>query len=635
MSGHANDHRKIVLRHLHLIVCALLMLLTAGCGDHSAAPTPADQTTADASRTGSASFSVRWQTDQTDSASADAPSRSAIEDCSAAGIETITCVVYDPSNSPVANGGPWACADHGATMDRIPQGSGLTFVILGRDTADGNITYQGSTASPVTIVPGETTDAGTIIANPFVPTALAADAVSAGRIELDWNDQGAPGYRIYQNGELAATPASPSFSVIDLTPNTQYCYTVSAVDRFGNESGRSNPDCATTWAEDDTEPPTTPTNPAATAVSASQIDLSWTESTDNVGIAGYRIYRNGREVGQSDIPTFSESGLLSDTEYCYTVGAFDGAGNPSPQSPPVCATTLQSVVWYRDGDQDGYGDPSAPTVTSDTQPSGYVSDNTDCDDRMGAIHPGATETCNEVDDDCDDRVDEGVQNTYYLDDDGDRFGDPDNSTQACAVPEGYVDNSADCRDDLPDVNPDAAEVCNAIDDNCNDDIDENCMLNPTASFTARLIGNALVLVGDANDQEGQPFNSNSLFIKEGTSDRVGLEFDIQNLSNVGSVALQFEMNNMDAPRVSKLSMHRYYANGLANAEDYFLTDLHQQIEAFSDNGEGGRQSYFFDITDAFFATRDAEQPYMGILIKADDANARYTLFNPILTVSQE
>jgi chitodextrinase len=458
MSKYIEDKKKIVSLGISYVFCVLLILLTAGCGDHSTAPATDDITPTDDSRTGSASFSVQWQTDETDTASTDATPRYAIENCSAVGIAVITCMVYDASNNLIASGGPWDCEDHSAYMERVPAGSDLTFTILGWDTADGNIIYQGSTSSDVNIIAGEKTDAGTITAAPFVPTSLVASAVPTNRIDLNWDDQGATGYRVYQDGVMVATPTSPPFGIIDLVPNTQYCYTVSAVDDYGNESGQSNEVCATTG---DTQAPSTPTELNAVAISSSQIDISWGASNDDVGVAGYHVYRDGELVGTTPTLTYSDTGLISNTEYAFTVAAYDEADNQSPETSPVYIMTRQSFVWYRDGDEDGYGDENATPINSETQPLGYVSDNTDCNDEQGSINPGATEECNQIDDNCDKSVDEGL--TF------DRDGDGFTSVGSC---QGSAD---DCNDLIESINPDADEVCNdRIDNNCNDLIDEDC-----------------------------------------------------------------------------------------------------------------------------------------------------------------
>ena len=90
----------------------------------------------------------------------------------------------------------------------------------------------------------------------------------------------------------------------------------------------------------DSTAPSTPTGLTATAQSSSQINLSWSAATDNVAVAGYRVYRNGTQVATSTGTTYSNTGLTAGTAYSYTVAAYDTAGNVSPQSASVNATTL-------------------------------------------------------------------------------------------------------------------------------------------------------------------------------------------------------------------------------------------------------------------------------------------------------
>jgi len=92
----------------------------------------------------------------------------------------------------------------------------------------------------------------------------------------------------------------------------------------------------------DTQPPSAPGNLTATAVSSSQINLSWTASTDNVGVAGYDVYRNGVKVGSTTSTSYSDTGLAASTTYSYFVKARDAAGNESAASNTASATTQAS-----------------------------------------------------------------------------------------------------------------------------------------------------------------------------------------------------------------------------------------------------------------------------------------------------
>jgi len=188
----------------------------------------------------------------------------------------------------------------------------------------------------------------------------------------------------------------------------------------------------------------------------------------------------------------------------------------------------EATPWYADADGDGYGDP-ATAVSACTPPEGHVADATDCDDSHASAAPGLEEVCDELDNDCDGDVDEGVTLTWYEDRDGDSWGAIDRTVYACATPEGYAGLGGDCDDasdryypgapesdctdpndyncdgsvayaddDLdgyaacaecddrdPSRNPAAAEVCNTIDDDCDgltDDADPSADLSTGATY---------------------------------------------------------------------------------------------------------------------------------------------------------
>jgi hypothetical protein len=124
-------------------------------------------------------------------------------------------------------------------------------------------------------------------------------------------------------------------------------------------------------------------------------------------------------------------------------------------------------TWYIDVDGDGYGS-STYTVSACAQPAGYVADSTDCNDLDSDIHPGATEICDGVDQDCDGSVDEGATDpgTWYLDADGDGYGDVSSTTTGCSAPTGYVADDTDCDDDDASIHPDAVEICDGLDNDC-------------------------------------------------------------------------------------------------------------------------------------------------------------------------
>jgi len=140
-------------------------------------------------------------------------------------------------------------------------------------------------------------------------------------------------------------------------------------------------------------------------------------------------------------------------------------------------------TYYADNDNDGFGNPNS-FIQRCSQPQGYVTNNSDCNDNNNAINPNATEVCDGIDNNCNGQVDEGLTlTTYYADADNDSYGNPNSSVQRCSQPQGYVTNNSDCNDNNANVNPAATEICgNGLDDNCNGQVDEGCNATPLVSI---------------------------------------------------------------------------------------------------------------------------------------------------------
>ena len=108
---------------------------------------------------------------------------------------------------------------------------------------------------------------------------------------------------------------------------------------FGIASNSSTTTPAVTTPSPDTTPPSIPTGLAATLASATQVNLSWNASTDNVGVTGYNVFRNGTKVGTSTSTSYQGTSVAAGTTYTYAVSAYDAAGNTSAQSSSVSITT--------------------------------------------------------------------------------------------------------------------------------------------------------------------------------------------------------------------------------------------------------------------------------------------------------
>jgi hypothetical protein len=148
---------------------------------------------------------------------------------------------------------------------------------------------------------------------------------------------------------------------------------------------------------------------------------------------------------------------------------------------------LTGQEYFRDTDEDSYGDPNN-AVWSCELVDGVVDNSEDCDDANADIHPDADEVCDEVDNDCDDLIDDAddsidvsTQSEFFLDYDGDGFGDDGISETTCTPSNMYVAQAGDCLDTDANINPDASEVCDGIDNNCDQVLDDS---NTVSGITA-------------------------------------------------------------------------------------------------------------------------------------------------------
>ena len=137
-------------------------------------------------------------------------------------------------------------------------------------------------------------------------------------------------------------------------------------------------------------------------------------------------------------------------------------------------TAVDASTWYLDSDEDGYG--GSTSLISCSAPTQYVGNSTDCDDTQSASFPQNTEICDGLDNNCDGNIDENTAvdaSTWYLDADEDGFGDADLSLQRCNQPNGYISDGTDCDDLNPQSNPNASEICDEQDNDCDGTIDNN------------------------------------------------------------------------------------------------------------------------------------------------------------------
>jgi chitodextrinase len=155
-------------------------------------------------------------------------------------------------------------------------------------------------------------------------------------ITLSWNastdNVAVTGYGRYRNGSLVSSGTGTSFAFTGLSCGTSYTLAVDAYDAAGNRSGKGQLTASTSACPADSTPPSVPGNFAASSATQTSITLTWTASTDNVGVSGYTAYNGTTGLGNTSATTFNVSGLSCGTSYSLGVDAYDAAGNRSAKA---------------------------------------------------------------------------------------------------------------------------------------------------------------------------------------------------------------------------------------------------------------------------------------------------------------
>ncbi|HSX42843.1 MAG TPA: Ig-like domain-containing protein [Candidatus Saccharimonadales bacterium] len=186
---------------------------------------------------------------------------------------------------------------------------------------------------------------------PGTPSGLAASALSYSSIRLTWkastDNIGVTGYVIMRDGVPVTTVgAVTTYTDTNLNANTSYGYQVQALDAAGNKSALSTRVTAKTPNVADSQAPSTVSGLSGQSVSPSQVNLSWTAATDNIGVTSYDVYRSTGSadpqlVGSSNAITYGDPALAANTTYAYYVVAKDAAGNAAQPSDTITVTTQQ------------------------------------------------------------------------------------------------------------------------------------------------------------------------------------------------------------------------------------------------------------------------------------------------------
>jgi chitodextrinase len=233
------------------------------------------------------------------------------------------------------NGSLIANTPNTSYTDSVTPGATYSYTVTAYDAA-GNVSFQSAPSAPLAVLKDTTPPSAPV----WISLVPATSSVA-----LSWtastDNVGVAGYLVYRNGnkipEITGYLTGTTYTDTGLLPGNNFTYRVIAYDLAGN-SAESNTANVTTVA--DITPPTAPASLYATAKSSNEIDVNWQPSSDNVGIAGYYVYRDGSQIANVSSSPYADTNLSALTSHLYTIAAYDAAGNVSPQSFGVQATTL-------------------------------------------------------------------------------------------------------------------------------------------------------------------------------------------------------------------------------------------------------------------------------------------------------
>jgi len=220
-----------------------------------------------------------------------------------------------------------------------------TYAVRAIDKA-GNISDFSPKVQATTEKEANTEEKDTI--PPTTPTNLIASNTTQTSTDLSWissiDEGGVKEYVVYQEAVSIATVTDTTYQVTGLSANTEYRFTVRTYDLADNESPFSNEVLLTTKNEVDTTPPTAPSDLIAINTTQTMTDLSWTESTDNIGVTLYAVYQDGVSIATVTETTYQVTNLSASTDYNFTVSALDSSENESLLSNVVSITTPEHTA---------------------------------------------------------------------------------------------------------------------------------------------------------------------------------------------------------------------------------------------------------------------------------------------------
>jgi chitodextrinase len=222
-------------------------------------------------------------------------------------------------------------------LSGLVSGSSNSITVVALDIAGNKST--ASTALTVNLLD---------VVAPSVPSGFATFNVTQSGFTVSWtastDNRAVRSYNVYRNGTYVATVGTNRYTFTGLTTSTTYNISVLAIDTSNNRSIQSAPFAVTTSTPPDVTAPSIPSGLTTTSVSSNRILLTWTPSTDNIGITGYNVYVNNVYVKTVTAAQTDLTGLTQLTTYSIEVQALDAAKNRSLRSTLLVVTTRDGLA---------------------------------------------------------------------------------------------------------------------------------------------------------------------------------------------------------------------------------------------------------------------------------------------------
>jgi MYXO-CTERM domain-containing protein len=323
-------------------------------------------------------------------------------------------------------------------------GSSTTGCTSCHGTSASTATTVTFSAATTTVAPGESVAVSLVVRNSTLAGAGLNVSATGGSLSAGSNTRVSSG-EVTHSSTQALSAGAVTFNFSWTAPTTEGSYSLRGAGNAVDRDTRADSDDR--WAL------------------ASNLVFTVDDGCDDLDLDGFESCDDGSGADCDDADPKVFPGA---DETC------DGEDDDCDGSIDEDAT--DGVPAWPDADGDGAGDAADAGADVCELPDGWSFEDGDCDDADAAVYPGAPESCDGVDEDCDGRVDEDASDsvTYFMDADGDGYG-TSATTVACSLPAGYAAVAGDCDDTRAAASPAGAEVCDGagVDEDCDGAVDDS------------------------------------------------------------------------------------------------------------------------------------------------------------------